>query len=135
SNGPRRRAARSTACCSAYSSITFCAASRHGRAGCRRTSPGCARSPRLRWAGQRTTRMNTRRRKPAPVPHLRPAAARRRRSGLGAARRQRWARALGARWPLIRRWLLGAFLLLVAVLIVIQAREVEWDQVLHAMAS
>jgi len=79
--------------------------------------------------------MNTRRRKPAPVPHLRPAAARRRRSGLGAARRQRWARALGARWPLIRRWLLGAFLLLVAVLIVIQAREVEWDQVLHAMAS
>jgi len=49
--------------------------------------------------------------------------------------RHEWARALKKRWPSIRRWLLGGFLLLVAVLVVMQAREVRWDRVFRAMAS
>src|SRR5690606_23188920 len=83
----------------------------------------------------RTTRMNIRRHKATPAPRLRPAASRRRPSSQGAARRQRWARVLKQHWPSIRRWLLAAFLLMVAARLVIQGREVEWDQVLQAMAS
>jgi len=48
-----------------------------------------------------------------------------------AGRASAWRR----RWPAIRRALLAVFLLLVAALIVLQAREIEWDRVLRAIRA